>query len=290
MTIETDSNKWIEEKIKFFRNLSFFEMFKEKTNAELGAHLLGISKADDYWGELEENKVLSGWQLLSYDTNRVWLINDSAILGGVSEFKNNFYKTVLEKLAAISLGKFNPLEIKVTECGVCEGRGKRISLAFSCNSKQFELTFCADWEALVLNFLEELNEVIADTGYSFEYNLDEYGPCIVLFINEKEKEELIKAGWIFRHNPYYWVDKAKKCEETEDMEKAGYYFKKAYAMSPSDMTIACDYGFCLIANSKKNEGKEIFAKAISLLRDQIENGNETGSFYLDLFTKEMEKL
>jgi tetratricopeptide (TPR) repeat protein len=284
MNDKINSIKWLQKKIEFFRGLGFFESYNKKTNEELTEHIFSLSKKNDYWGTLKEDDTFVDWHILSYDTNRVWLINDFMVLGGEKGFKRNFYKTVLEKLSAISLSKFKPSEIKTSTCGYCDGRDKRISLNFSLEKKKHELNFCIDLEALVLSFFEELNEILTETEFSFESKSENYGLCIILFIHRQEKEKLIKKGWEFKRDPHYWQDRGQKCKEKNDIGTAMLYFSKAYSISPNDMGIVSDYALNLIENSKNNEAKKVYSNAIDHLNKKLQNGDEKDKWWLNFFS------
>jgi len=142
-----------------------------------------------YFGNISdlENEPLFEQMLLAYDKEICWFIEDANAYYLSDEVSPEMYVDVFKQLSLISKGLFTPEDLVAKECGYCEGRDKRILIYYTLNGEKTELVFCADGWALMLNFLEEVNESIEHTAHSFEFISDPYGPCFIFFVSTSQK-------------------------------------------------------------------------------------------------------
>lgn len=166
----TNHPNWYLSKIKQFVNVGFFDGADEKDIESIAQRIIEDSEIS-YFGNILhlQNEANVDYILVSYDQKRVWWVEDWMTYGSTQENDHRFYFEVLEQLSDISGGVFKPTEIKIEPCGYCDGRDKRISVAFQLDNEMFDVNFCIDGSVLVLSFLEEINEILEPRGFSFEH-------------------------------------------------------------------------------------------------------------------------
>lgn len=260
--------------INLFRQQGFFSKL-EGDSSEIAEKLILASKSS-YFGNVRdlENEVLFEQILLSYDKNITWFIEDANAYYLSDEVNAKMYIQVLKNLSLLSKNLFEPSNIKTKECGYCEGRDKRIIVRYNINNIETELIFCADGWALMLNFLEEVNETIEHTGHSFRYMIDPYGPCFIYFVSEQQKKFLLdELGWNFISNTSYWADKAMYYKEIKETEKAEECFKRAI-IKQDNINSVVQYAIFLKENTRILEAFNLFELGKNILKKQaisIEN-------------------
>jgi hypothetical protein len=250
-------NTKINSTIEKFCKLGFFENLQMQSD-ELLEKITSESELS-YFGNIKNltDDPLFEQILLSYDKDIAWFIEDSNAYFLSDEVSPEMYIQVLKNLSRISKKMFEPDNIKTSECGYCESRDKRIVINYTINGKSAELIFCADGWALMLNFLEELNESLEHSSHSFEYIMDAYGTCFVFFLNQNQKKYLTEElKWNFISNTNYWADKALYYNEINNPIKAEECFKKAI-IKQDNINSVVQYAIFLKENSRISESLSI---------------------------------
>jgi tetratricopeptide (TPR) repeat protein len=255
-------------KLGFFENLQMLcDELLEKITSE---------SESSYFGNINDltDNPLYEQILLSYDKEICWFIEDVNGYDLSDQVRPEMYVEVFKQLSLISKGQFDPKNVETKECGYCEGRDKRIIVRYNINDIETELIFCADGWALMLNFLEEVNETIEHTGHSFRYMIDPYGSCFIYFVSEQQKKFLLdELGWNFISNTSYWADKAMYYKEINNIEKAEECFKKAI-IKQDNINSLVQYAIFLKENSRILEALNLFELGKNILKKQaisIEN-------------------
>jgi tetratricopeptide (TPR) repeat protein len=278
---------WYISVIEKFREKGFFE---SESKESVASRIISESK-ESYCGDILRFKddPLFEQVFSSYDTKKVWFIEDWMMLGSTEDFENNFYLNVFHCLAKISDSKFLPEKIEVKECGYCQGRDKRLNIAFSLNNNSLEVNFCIDSDVLVINFLEEINDLIATEGFSFQSIMDPYGKGFILFLSQKQKDWLIEElHWKFDSYSNYWLDRAQFSRDSKKLEDAHKYFQKAILYKNEPFAIS-EFASFLVDQKKNNEAAEVFELGIRNLKN-MECLNEKQIWWLNMFQSELNKL
>jgi tetratricopeptide (TPR) repeat protein len=243
--------------INLFRQQDFFSTF-EGDSLKIAEKIISTS-ASSYFGNVInlENEVLYEQILLSYDKEICWFIEDVNGYDLSDQVRPEMYIEVFKQLSLISKGQFEPKNIETKECGYCEGRDKRIIVRYNINDIETELVFCADGWALMLNFLEEVNESLEHSSHSFEYIMDAYGTCFVFFLNQNQKKYLTEElKWNFISYSNYWAGKALYYNEINNPIKAEECFKKAI-IKQDNINSVVQYAIFLKENSRISESLSI---------------------------------
>jgi tetratricopeptide (TPR) repeat protein len=284
----TNYPDWYISKIKQFVNIGFFGGTNDNSLKAIAERIIKESEKS-YFGnilDLKENSHLEQI-LVSYDRKRVWFVEDW-LSYGLSQ--DNFYANVFAHLSEISEGILNPKNIKIEECGYCDGRDKRLTVCFQLKEKAFNVNFCTDGTVLTLKFLEEINEFLVPQKCSFEYIFDVYGLGFIFFLNQSQKEYLSnRPEWKFNENPGYWLDRALFCRDTADNENAEKYFKKAIEDSYDYYFVISEYGRFLEGQNKQNAAIEIYEKGIRQLKS-LEVLNENEKWWLSSLENDFKQL
>jgi hypothetical protein len=252
--------------ITLFRQKGFFSSFKGDV-AQIAGEIISASESS-YFGNIKnlENEALFEQILLSYDKTLCWFVEDCFNYDLSDATHPEMYVDVLKKLDSISKGLFSPEKIETKTCGYCEGRDQRLIVKYSFNNTETELVFCADGWALMLNFLEEINETLVQTEHSFEVIIDSYGACFVFFLNQQQKSFLMEEmHWNFIANSNYWLDKALYYKEVSLLEKCEYCFTKA--SNQNDINAIVSYAVFLKEQNRQTEALNLFEKGITFLNE-----------------------
>jgi tetratricopeptide (TPR) repeat protein len=219
----------------------------------------------------------------------VWMIEDYLVLGQTEAFKEDFYPKALQKLASISGGKFRPEKIELEECGFCDGRDKRVFLRFEWEGNERAVNFCIDGGGLVLDFVEELNETLAETGFAYQVVRDPYGLCFVLFLSELQARELAKdQAWEWAEFSGYWFERARFAREKEDWESAKMYFEKVRTRR-FDPAAYSEYGMMLSDLGEFEQAALLYKSAIRKL-SRIKDRSLRDEWWLRHFDRSFEGL
>jgi tetratricopeptide (TPR) repeat protein len=254
-------------KIEQFRKLGFFECIDEESNI-IAERIIAESESS-YFGNISnlQHEPLFEPILLSYDKSIAWFVEDSSGYDLSDEFRPELYYEVINQLQRISKGLFTPKNITLNECGYCDGRDKRIAINYTLNNIKTELVFCADGWALMLNFLEEVNESIRHSSNSFEFIIDPYGPCFIFFLSAVQKKSLSdEYGWKFISTPNYWADKAMYYKELNKPKEVESCFKKA--VKGNNINTFVQYGIFLKEQNRHPEAIEIFKMGRCVIDEQ----------------------
>lgn len=253
--------------INLLRKTGFFSSY-EGDDSKIAEEIIEKSQSS-YFGDILnlENEPLYEQIILSYDQNISWFIEDINAYQISDEVRPEMYVEVFKNLNKISKGLFVPENIETQDCGYCEGRDKRIIVRYNTNDFETELVFCADGWALMLNFLDEINETLVQTEHSFEVIIDPYGACFVFFINQQQKNFLIEEmHWNFITNTNYWADKALYYKEVNLLEKCEYCFTKA--SKQNNINAIVSYAVFLQGQNRLAEALHLFEKGITTLNEQ----------------------
>ncbi len=260
---------WLLEKIEKFSKIGFFDSNSESITT-IAQRIVEESEYSYFGNILKlEHEPLLDQILLSYDRKKVWHVEDWMVFGSSSTFENNFYYAVFEKLSNISNGNFMPEKVKIEECGYCDGKDKRLSLAFQLDKKEFDLTFCIDGEALILSFLEELNEILESKGLTYRYIFDAYGAGFIFWLDKKQYDYLShNLKWNFDSNRYYWLENAQFYRDKQDQVNALRYFEKALHYN-GDSFVCSEFGCFLDSVNEDQKAVEVYKKGIENLKALI---------------------
>jgi hypothetical protein len=252
--------------IEHFQQQGFFTSI-EGDLSQIAEEIISASESS-YFGNIKnlENEPLFEQILLSYDKTVCWFVEDCFNYDLSDTIHPEMYVDVLKKLASISKGLFIPEKIETKTCGYCEGRDQRLIVNYSFNNEETELVFCADGWALMLNFLDEINETLVQTEHSFEVIIDSYGACFVFFLNQQQKNFLLEEmNWNFITNTNYWLDKALYYKEFSFLEKCEHCFTKA--SKQNDINAMVSYAVFLKEQNRQAEALHEFEKGIMFLND-----------------------
>jgi hypothetical protein len=282
------SEPWLVEKVHYYRTLDFFSTFSSLADEDLAAEIQRRA-AGGYFGRLREDQPLVDFKLLSFDTSRVWMIEDFMLVGKRPEFEGRFYETVFQRLAAISQGLFQPAEVGVEHRGYCSGGNARLVVRFALGERSHEVCFCSDLDVLVLSFTEQLNSILGDSGHTFEYFMDRYGLCFVLFLQHQQKERLLRErGWRFERHPGSWRELGDRWQEEGDLERAAASYRRALAIEFDPSTVA-ELTICLEQQGRKADARRVATEGIAHLEASAEQV-EMGAWWIDLLRSRLRQL
>ena len=278
---------WFLIAIKQLKTIGFFG----NEPIEIVANRIVSDSTNSYFGnilELKEHPYLM--QILSsYDSKKVWFIEDWMTLGTCDDFKDNFYPKVFRHLSYISGSIFNPEKLRLKKCGYCGSGEERLSIEFELLSRKYQLNFCADSFVLCLDFLEEINELDQLCGSTFQVIKDNYGPCFVSFLSPGQKDWLKNTlGWEFVAHSKYWLNKAQYAVSNENYKVACKYFEKAIVHKNEPFAIS-EFANLLLEMGNKEEAKRIYKTGIKNMQQQkllVEKQN----WWLEQFSGELDKL
>lgn len=174
---------WIRGSLSFYRSLGFFadkhllsdeelaEKLEEEISAEWGSDIICTPK--DILGDLN---------LLQLDTKRVWWADLEADVCR----ENSIYEETLCQWATISRQCFSPTAITET----WQGEEGPVIVRFTMNGLQYEVhpRYCSDFIDLAI--VEDLNSIIAESGYRFEVYDHDDQMAFVVVLNADEKAQL----------------------------------------------------------------------------------------------------
>ncbi|OJJ17919.1 hypothetical protein BKI52_29100 [marine bacterium AO1-C] len=281
---------WYLAKVSYFQQLGFFQEIG--ADADSIARQILVQSQEHYYGpilNLDQDELFEQI-LLSYDTQRVWFIEDYMVLGQEPAFRNDFYTEVFRRLINLTNGLFQPQNLTIAQCGYCDGRDKRLMVDFEWEGQMHQLIFCIDLEVLVVNFLAEINELLASTGHCFRVWKEGYGNCLVLFIPTEIARALeIQRGWEFTLLAYYWLDKAQYIHKQLESERAQEYYRKAFETIPNDPHVGSEFAWFLSDFQQYAEAKIVYEQTIERLATKG-NLNNTEQWWLTHLNGQLQKL
>ena len=254
--------------INLLRKTGLFSSY-EGDDSKIAEEIIEKSQSS-YFGDILnfDNEPLYEQIVLSYDKQICWFIEDIYAYQISDEVRPEMYVEVFKNLNKISKGLFVPENIETQDCGYCEGRDKRIIVRYNTNDIETELVFCADGWALMLNFLEEVNESMMQTSHSFESIIDSYGVCFLFFLSKEQKKFLSEElKWNFISNSNYWAEKALYYNEINNPIKAEVCFKKAI-VKQDNINSVVQYAIFLKENSRISEAIIVFDLGKNILDKQ----------------------
>jgi len=281
---------WFLSKVAKFQQLGFFQALG--SGVDTIAHSILTQSQEHYYGpilDLHQNELIDQI-LLSYDTQKVWFIEDYMVLGQETAFRNNFYKEVFHRLVKLTNGLFLPQNVAITPCGYCDGRDKRLRLDFEWGNQAYQLFFCIDLDVAIFNFLEEINDILRSKNHCFRVWQERYGNCLVLFIPLEMARILeVQQGWEFSLLAYYWFDKAQYFHKQLASEEALRYYRKAFEKVPHDPHIGSEFAWFLADLQRYNEAKIVYEQTIERLATK-RNLNKTEQWWLEHLRGQLQKL
>jgi len=206
--------------LPYFRTLGFFSQHKTLSDTDLMKMIDTQCAANNYYGSLKKiNR--SDWldhiensgirtaliesDILGFDTVRTWFIGD--YMGGNEDFQDAFriaphnvsYKKFIEELLERSNGK-----VVLEDLDVTGEEYEPIKIKFNYGGAQHTLNSTGDGGVLYVPFLRELNDIIQDSGYSFQFVQDpQYGNTFFYCLSHKERKKIEKdRGWSFSCVPH----------------------------------------------------------------------------------------
>ena len=281
---------WFFSKVDNFQQLGFFQNLG--TNTATIAHNIFNQSQEHYYGPIVElnQHALLDQILLSYDTQQTWFIEDYMVLGQEPAFRNNFYLEIFHRAIQLTQGLFRPKQVALNSCGYCDGRDKRMRLAFEWEGQTHQLIFCIDLDVAVFRFLEEMNEILAPTNHCFRVWQENYGNCLVLFIPIEVARILeIQQGWEFSLLAYYWLDKAQYFHKQLESKEALAYYRKAFEKIPQDPHVGSELAWFLTDHEQYSEAKIVYEQTIERLTTQG-TLNTTEQWWLGHLQSQLQKL
>ncbi len=273
--------------IEKFRQQGFFSSLGNDAS-EIADKIIEKSQSS-YFGDILnlENEPLYEQIVLNYDKEICWFIEDCFCYFLSDEVNPQMYVEVFNQLSHISKGLFVPKIIEAKECGYCDGRDKRVIVQYFLNDKENELVFCADGRALMPFFLEDVNETIAHTAYSFQYIIDAYGPCFIFFVSNQQKEFFEKdLGWKLYSYPNYWKDKAMYYLEKNMPENVENCF--SIAIKGNNIDAITQYALFLRDENRLPEALDMLERSKAVINEQ--NMSFDKKSYMDFLNDEISSI
>lgn len=146
------------EAVRYFRKMGFLSEYASLSDEELVSKLQQMYQVDRE-GPLDDSEGLLDMDLLTFDETRV-LYQDIECDVAMGE---DVYVWVLEKLAAISRGAFQPKNIKES----WEEPQGPIEVSCTLNGEKQVLHPGFNYDYLDSSILDDINRMIKDSGYFF---------------------------------------------------------------------------------------------------------------------------
>lgn len=278
---------WYISRINQFSELGFFN----NVSVSKVADRIIQDSSDHYFGPIlkaEDDKLID--QIItSFDQEKCWFVEDWMIAGSEFQDVSEFYLDVLFKFNRISESKFNPRNIGISKCGHTDLGQERLKIELDLNNKHLELVFAYDSEALILTFLQELNEHTSGTGYTFECIRDNYGPCFIYCLAKDQLKVLKgKFRWEFYVGNNYWLDKANYMKEVGSYDQAISSFQKSISANQSP-SCYYDFGSFLIEQNNADRAVEIFQEGIKFLKNQPEDFTKK-EWWIEMLESKLESI
>ncbi len=186
---ELTSDESLLARIRFFRQIGFFQQYRELSDEEVLEQIRNARGRDYFESKLlKSNQLGADHIVLEYDSMRVASFDTEIVYEGSEGYKNAF----LLALAHISQGNFAPQN--VTEHW-SQGDSS-VYITFELHGQEYEYIHKNRWNDYVdLDMLGFLNKLVADTGYQF-YMSNSYQYEYFLMLNQEEYDRLTKErGW-----------------------------------------------------------------------------------------------
>lgn len=182
----------------YFRALGFFDDLARSPERDAVQEIVRrLGKAPT----TVPNNPRADYETVKADAARVWWRD----LDAEPSPKSKTYEKTLREWASISRGAFSPTEVQETWDYEVEENGavksfnvRKIEISFTAGSRarSLRLRYLAD--ALDMQGLLKVNEVIAPSGYQFEACLPSSDAVLVVVLTADEKRRLVQErGWKF---------------------------------------------------------------------------------------------
>lgn len=199
--------EWIYEAVAFFTEMGFLENLKEDTLEKTIQNIKAyVNENMNY--ELIHDDYDADLRLLLIDHKRISMILDDESF--VTQ-ATGIYKMMLERLSAIgrSIVQFQSIEES------WENSEGPILLTFEYDDISHSIQIPYYGETPLFSFIEDLNRIIAETGYQFEIYYPEeaavWGGFTTLLTAEEKKQLIEKREWIlYTHEDLVKEDEAIK--------------------------------------------------------------------------------
>lgn len=277
------------EQIDFYRNLGFFDKYKDKETSEL-TPILKKQAEKGFFGELTADSGSIDWIILSLDTDKVFYTEDFMTFKKKEETEEEMYLRIFEILRHISNEKFNFSKFKMTQKGYCSGRDKRWHVSFEYNYRNHEIMFCGDLSVLVFDWISRINDILVDEKRKFVYAKKGYGDMIITFIDDKVVNKLSeKFKFVTGKDYYYWQDIGDYYYDNEDYTTAEIYYIKALKVDSKQWFAVSQLANCYSYDKKDEKCIDLYKEAILNLSN-AEDISQTDEWYLNFFKTELERL
>ena len=177
------------ETIAYFRNLDFFDSYRDKKDDEI--YKIINQKYNEEWGmELNPEDKFYDLNILRFDTDRVWWEDTEADVCK----DNKVYTKVLYDIQKISRGSFNIVDIEEK----WESETGPVNISFKLNEKEYFLNPQYMDDYIDINIFKQINEYIKDTEFRIEVFEPFDQTAFVIALNNEEKQKLInERNWDF---------------------------------------------------------------------------------------------
>lgn len=280
--------KKLQEKVEFYRQLGFFEKYKDNSNEELTNLLINNAK-ESWWGELNEDLSSADLIILSLDTQKAWFIDDYYRFGEKFENQQEMYKFTLKKLEEISNEIFKAENVNIELKGFCSGRAERWSMTFDYENQSNEIIFCGDLDILIIDWITRINHLIKKSNKKF-VSVRKSSSHLVLCI-DNEKISKIEQNIKFENfnDYYYWLDIGDFYFEREEYENAIKFYQKAIKEDKNQWYCYGQLSTSFSYLKDEEQEKSILKTAINLL-EKLENKEQTDEWYLNFFQSQLKKV
>lgn len=180
-----NSGNWLDHAIRYFIQLGFFE--EESNSRENEAIKSVASKFQDSYSniesEIEKPSSLNLIRLIALDHNRVWWGDAECI------YHDQSYTELLTEWSRISRGSFDPVNI----AEVWSEDGGSIRLSFDFDGKSYTIKPEGSRDYLDARIVPQLNEIIAQTGFSFCVLDEPHDQTMVMLCLSQEENRRLEA-------------------------------------------------------------------------------------------------
>ncbi len=227
----------IEDTVAYFREHGFWASQEDASVEEIAARIRREAQ-DAFFGLPTAGDPLYDVEVLSFDTDRVWFIEDPLTLGARTD--EPMYAAALGQLAAISRGRFAPTSIEV--------HGERygwMTVEFSLGDRAHAVEFKGDGDVFCDSFLTAINSLPELDGWEYVSFHDDMGSMgFVLLLDDADIERFrAERGWKWHEDAKYYEDLAQRGCDMGQYAEAKAYAERGLAIDPDAWALLYNQGF-----------------------------------------------
>lgn len=187
--LDEQARNWLLEFVQYYRQLGFLQEYANLSDADLVEELASLWQ-EDMASALDVSNPYIDLYLLKWDSERVWWHDiESDVCQG-----NEMYSAAIENWSDISGDIFLPEDISET----WESDTGPVWIDFTLNGIHHRIQPCYLDDYIDLNILNQINQLISETGYRFEACNTGSQEAFVALLSSKEKLKLERErGWQF---------------------------------------------------------------------------------------------